>query len=49
MGVGSDVVVTLSGLEVTFRRDTDFVICTKCLTAYRAGELRAEPSDRTAA
>lgn len=49
MGVGSEAVVTLSGQEVAFRRDTDFVICTRCLSSYRAGELRAEPSDRTAA
>jgi hypothetical protein len=48
MGVGSDVVVTLAGLEVTFRRDTDFVICPRCLSSYRAADLREEPSDRTA-
>jgi len=38
--VGDDLVVTISGLSVRFRRHTDFVICTACLAGFRVEDLR---------
>jgi hypothetical protein len=35
-----DEAVALGGSRVRFRRDTDFVMCPKCFTLYRIGELR---------
>jgi hypothetical protein len=32
--------VALGGQRVRFRRNTDFVLCPKCSTLYRIGDLR---------
>jgi ribosomal protein S27E len=33
-------VVTTDGLQVSFRRDTDFVSCPECMALYRVVDLR---------
>jgi hypothetical protein len=33
-------VVTTTGLQVSFRRDTDFVSCPECMALYRVVDLR---------
>jgi hypothetical protein len=33
-------VVTPDGLQVSFRRDTDFVSCPECMALYRVVDLR---------
>lgn len=32
--------MALGGQRVRFRRNTDFVLCPKCSTLYRIGDLR---------
>lgn len=33
--------VTTTGLQVAFRRDTDYVSCPECMALYRVVDLRA--------
>lgn len=35
-----DGVVTLGGRRVRFRRNTDFVVCDRCLSLYRVRDLQ---------
>ena len=35
-----DGVVVLGDLSVPFRRETDFVLCDRCLATFRAGDVR---------
>ena len=33
-------VVVVDGVEVPFRRETDFVVCERCLATYRVVDVR---------
>jgi hypothetical protein len=35
-----DGVVVVGDIEVPFRRETDFVVCQRCLATYRAEDVR---------
>ncbi|MGH2674092.1 MAG: hypothetical protein ACRDKA_09155 [Actinomycetota bacterium] len=35
-----DGVVTIGHLSVEFRRETDFVVCERCLATFRARDVR---------
>jgi len=35
-----EVVVTVGDLSVPFRRETDFVLCERCLATYRIEDVR---------
>lgn len=38
---GQDTVTPIGGEPIRFRRTTDFVICSECLSVYRAADLLA--------
>lgn len=38
--VSPNDVVTVGGTRVRFRRETDFIVCQRCLALYRARDLR---------
>ena len=39
-GMLPDGVVVVDGVEVPFRRETDFLVCERCLTTYRVEDVR---------
>lgn len=39
-GVLPDGVVTVDDLSVSFRRETDFVVCERCFATFRAEDVR---------
>jgi uncharacterized protein with PIN domain len=42
-------VVTTQGLQISFRRETDFVSCPECRALYRVGDLRRAARSRVRA
>lgn len=42
--VGEETITTVEGMQMVFRRRTDYVLCPRCLRLYSVSQLRGEES-----